>query len=127
MQLILRGAEARSSGLTAGQGRVRSRAAGPGLVPPTLEQGVPGTSVCQMKLGKTSVFLKGIRSRGGASLVFENTEWEGCVPAAAGASLLSGSLVLKERPCEQERSEPRRRGHLHLASCHNSASRSCTF
>lgn len=51
-----------------------------GLAPLILEEASPGRNVCQVKPGNASVFLKGIKSREKASLVFANSEWKGCAP-----------------------------------------------
>jgi hypothetical protein len=60
---------------------LRSAARPRGLVFWTLKHAALGRSVCQIKLGNASVFLKGIKSRGNMSLVCENlSRKDACEP-----------------------------------------------
>ena len=79
-----------------------------GLVCLTLQQASWAGVFVKLNRESTSEFLKGIRSRGKASLVCESTEWKGCHEPPTWSCLCQvPHSCRKQGPLERKRSAPR--------------------
>ena len=78
-----------------------------GLVCLALQQASWAGVFVKLNRESTSEFLKGIRSRGKASLVCESTEWKGAVSLRPGLACQAPHSCRKQGPSERKRSAPR--------------------
>ena len=98
-----------------------------GLVCLTLQQASWAGVFVKLSRESTSEFLKGIRSRGKASLVCESTEWKGAVSLRPGLASVRPLTLAESRGLRSGKGQRQGRGDLHRASRRNSTFSSCTF